>query len=136
MISVPILTIWVISLPLATFILLYKNIKKDKENKISQYFLILYQGLKKDQFYWEFINTARKLLILVLFPLSTSLKMLCAIVILASFTRLQMYLKPYKNSSNDNVEILATNAGVLTIFSGLLYSQPEEVRSLNVFTLV
>ena len=45
-IALPILVVWVISMPLIALILLFKNYKKDYNNKVKQYFLILYQGLK------------------------------------------------------------------------------------------
>ena len=135
LISVPSIIIWVISMPLIAFLLLFLNIKKQSDNKIKQYFLILYQGLKRDKFYWEFINTIRKILILLVFPLATTMKMLVSIMILVLLTRLQLKLQPYVDTENNQIEILATNAGIITIFSGLLYSQPEREGLLNTFAL-
>ncbi|CAI2368858.1 unnamed protein product [Moneuplotes crassus] len=134
-VSGPILIVWVVSLPLMALFLLYKNIKKETESKINQYFLILYQGLKKDKFYWEFINTTRKILILALFVLPTTMKMLVSISILIFFARIQIFLQPYTDESNNSIEILAISAGIITIFSGLLYSQPDEVNNLNTLSL-
>ena len=136
MITVPILTVWVVVLPLISLILLYYNIKKADDNKVKQYFLILYQGLKRDKFYWEFINTTRKILILLVFPLPSNMKMLVSITVLFLLTRLQMTLQPYNDVENNKIEILATNAGIITIFSGLLYSQPDEIKNLNAVSLV
>jgi len=65
---------WVIGMPILSLILLFKNFNSSEDNKIKQYFLILYQGLKPKRFYWEYINTMRKILILVALLLPSSLK--------------------------------------------------------------
>lgn len=129
-ISVPILAFWVISLPLTALVLLHKNIRKE-DNKIKQYLLILYQGLKKDKFYWEFVNSARKIVIFAIFPLSLNLKMLVSILVLIIFSRVQVKLLPYNDPENNDIELSAINAGIITILSGMLYSQEEEVKSIN-----
>ncbi|CAI2367919.1 unnamed protein product [Moneuplotes crassus] len=136
LISLPCIIVWVVSLPLAALVVLFYNFKKQEDNKFKQYFLILYQGLKKDKFYWEFVNTARKILILMIFPLPTEMKMLIAILLLAVLARIQITLQPYKNTENNKIEILATSAGIITIFSGLLYSQPDEMKVLNTVSLI
>ena len=55
-IALPIIVIWVVSMPLIALYLLYKNHNKNEDNKVKQYFLILYQGLKPRAYYWEFVN--------------------------------------------------------------------------------
>ncbi|CAI2371546.1 unnamed protein product [Moneuplotes crassus] len=135
-ISVPIIVIWVISCPLAALILLYKYLKAPYDNKVKQYFMILYQGLNRDKFYWEFVNTARKILILIIFPFSTSMKMLIAVSGLVIFARIQIRLQPYTDTENNKIEISAINAGILTIFSGLLYSQDEGIGLLDTATMI
>ncbi|CAI2374896.1 unnamed protein product [Moneuplotes crassus] len=136
LISGPCIIVWVVSLPLTALVILFYNSKKQEDNRIKQYFLILYQGLKKDKFYWEFVNTARKILILVIFPLPTLIKMMVAIMILTILARLQIKLQPYNDAENNKIEILATSAGIITIFSGLLYSQPDEMKVLNTVALL
>ncbi|CAI2378749.1 unnamed protein product [Moneuplotes crassus] len=136
LISGPCIIVWVVSLPLTALVILFYNSKKQEDNRIKQYFLILYQGLKKDKFYWEFVNTARKILILVIFPLPTLIKMMVAIMILTILARLQIKLQPYNDVENNKIEILATSAGIITIFSGLLYSQPDEMKVLNTVALL
>ena len=55
--------------PIFALILLARNIKKGEHNKVKQYMLILYQGLKHEKYYWEFVNSLRKVLILMSFSL-------------------------------------------------------------------
>lgn len=60
------LAIWVVGLPLLALGIITKNRKHLEEGKVKKYFLILYQGLKPKAYYWEFVNTFRKFLILIL----------------------------------------------------------------------
>ena len=91
--------------------------------------LILYQGLKPNRYYWEFVNTLRKVLILMSFALlvivSLAYKILISLMILLFTFRIQVRLKPYKNDNYNNIEILAIFAGSITLFSGLIFINDE-----------
>ena len=56
--------VWVITTPIIAFVILHKNRDHLDEEHIKKYYLILYQGLTREVFYWEFINTIRKVLII------------------------------------------------------------------------
>ncbi|CAI2370495.1 unnamed protein product [Moneuplotes crassus] len=136
MIAVPIILIWVICFPLIALILLIKYINKPGENKIKNYFLILFQGLNKSSFYWEFVNTARKISVIITFPFNTTTRLLCALIVLIVFTRLNDTLKPYKENAFNSLEISGSNAGIVILAAGLVYSQDEEVNSLNTIMMI
>jgi len=123
LLSFPIILLWVIGMPLTAFILMYKNVRKQDNNLMKQYFLILYQGLKPQIFYWEFINTIRKLLILSVLILSDNLKFGIASFMLIILTRIQLQLKPYKVEDNNQAEYLANISGIVTIVSGLIITK-------------
>ncbi|CAI2365451.1 unnamed protein product [Moneuplotes crassus] len=138
--AVPICIIWVISMPLLGFILLYKNRKGTKDNKVGRktqisYLHILYQGLTPECFYWEFINTIRKTLVLACLLLSQYVRIFFGVSILFVSGRIQIQLKPYKNEDHNKVEFLAINAGVITILSGLVFSEQDSVESMDTLTL-
>ena len=82
------------------------------------------------------MNTTRKIIILLTFPLSMSMKFLVAGFVLIIFVRLQDYLKPYKDDAYNSVEILGTSTGIITIGSGLIYSQNNTNDSLDLIVLV
>ena len=103
--------------------------------------LILYQGLKQNRYYWEFINSLRKVLILMLFSLFITFapfyRLMAAIIVLWITFRIQIYLSPYKEDRNNDIEILALLAGTLTLFSGLVFTSEDEQNSLiNTIILV
>jgi len=58
------LVIWVLGMPIIAFIFLYKSRNNLEDPTVKKYLLILYQGLRKETFYWELVNTLRKFLIL------------------------------------------------------------------------
>ena len=102
--------------------------------------LILYQGLKPDRYYWEFVNSLRKVLLLMSFSLLITYKpayrIVVGVIILIITFRVQVRLNPYKNNEYNNIEILALLTGSLTILSGLIFTSDEEQNTiLNVLTL-
>ena len=134
-IGIPILIIWVIAMPIIAFILLWKNIKKSS-NKVKQYMLILYQGLKLDKFYWEFVNTIRKVIILSSFALTPVLRILVSAAVLIFTMRLQKSLQPYKNEDNNTIELYALVAGTVTLMTGLVFNSENGVASINMLFLI
>lgn len=86
--------------------------KKTSNSKIKGYFLILYQGLRPEVAYWEFVNTLRKGVILLSLLFSRTVSIYISIVVLVTTARLQIWLKPYKKKENYKVEFLAMMAGV------------------------
>ena len=126
------------AIPIFAFFLLYQSLNSNtKYPKIKQYFLILYQGLKPTKFYWEFVNSLRKVLILVAFLLPTAYKIVSSVSVLIIIWRIQYFLQPYKNSQFNNVEILGINAAIVTLLSGMIFNQKDEniSDSLNMMIL-
>ena len=109
--------------------------KSKRDNKIKSYFLILYQGLNEKVFYWEYVNTLRKILILSCLFFDPTAKLFFSCFVLMSTERLEHFLKPYKRLENTKVELLAVTAGGVTMNSGLVYSQDEHIVFLNYIVL-
>ena len=134
-IALPILIVWVISMPLIALILLFKNYKKDSDNKVKQYFLILYQGLKEEWFYWEFVNTLRKALILIaisiLSTVSIVYKIVISSIVLIISMRVQQRLRPYKDEANNEIELRAIIASFITVITGIIYVQDNQIELFN-----
>ena len=94
-IGIPSILIWSFGIPLSCFLILYKNRSKLETPEIMEYYLILYQGLKPKRFYWEFMNTIRKLIILIinifLSTYSLFFRILPLVIFLVSFFRVQLW---------------------------------------------
>lgn len=142
-VALPMFVFYGIGIPLTAFFLLYKRRKELSEWSTRRYFLILYQGLKPDVFYWEFVNTTRKVLVLIvvvfLARASVHLKALLITVVLVTFFRLQVYLSPYKLEENNGLELLEMSTGLITLFGGLLFisdDNREDFIDFLVFMLI
>mmetsp|Transcript_7824 Transcript_7824/g.6920 ORF Transcript_7824/g.6920 Transcript_7824/m.6920 type:complete len:163 (-) Transcript_7824:351-839(-) len=121
-------------MPIVALVLLLKYIKSTDGSKTKQFFLIIYQGLKPDKFYWEFVNTLRKVIILASLLLPTAIKIILSSTLLIVTGRIQLALKPYKDEENNNIELLAITSGIVTILSNLVYD--EDTRIGYVVTLI
>ena len=97
---------------------------------------MIYQGFKPSTFYWEFINTARKVLILsinvFLSTFSLYYRVLPILVLLLVFFRLQIRLQPYKLPLNNVLERAEVIAGTFTLYGGLLYIGKFDFALFNV----
>ena len=90
---------------------------------------MLYQGLNQDRFYWEFINTFRKSLLLSISVfLSAShlfYKVLTATIIMVIIRNLQYKLKPYKLKVNNSLELSEITTGAFTIFASVIFNEDD-----------
>ena len=132
----PILLVWVIATPVAALILLYKNINKGPDNSVNKYFLILYQGLKKKAFYWEFVNTLRKVLLVIILMAPGEMKILLSAFVIISSARVQMFIQPYRDTENNKIELYAIIASLVTLMSSLIFSQNDSIGYLDVLIVI
>ena len=107
-------------MPLFAFIVLLVNRNGLDSGPVRIIFLVLYQGLKKNAFYWEFVNTLRKVLLLLfstvlsVFPLNYSA--LVSIAVLVILIHIQMKIDPYEDKKHNHIEIKAIIAGTMALF--------------------
>ena len=103
--------------------------------EIQKYLLMLYQGLKIDRFYWKFINTARKVILLCLptsmFTVSLNYKILSATTIMLIILRVQHDLEPYKDDTNNKLEFNEIITGAFAIYATLIFQNEEKNRKIE-----
>ena len=91
--------------------------------------LMLYQGLRDEVYYWELINTVRKIVMVAINVFMSTLPLvyaaLTAVLALIFLIRLQINLSPYKLDLNNNLEIDAMITGTATLFCGILFISDE-----------
>ena len=141
--GLPILIIWVIGMPLAALIILiYKRNALD-DWTIKKYFLILYQGLRPKVFYWEFINTFRKVVILLINVALISYSLYFRVLVVTSFLfiiiKVQDWLKPYKWEENNKIEMTAIIAAFTTFYCAIIFislsSSPVGFNEFAIFLM-
>lgn len=119
--AVPIIIVWVISCPVIALILIYRD-NHSEEVTYGSYFLLIYQGLKPNAIYWEFVNTFRKIVILLSLLFHPNMSVFISLTVSIFTARLQILVKPYKNSKHTKIEFLALMSGVSTLIGGLFYN--------------
>ena len=122
--------IWVIIPPLFAFIILFKYRHQLEEDHVKNYYLILYQGLRHKVFYWEFINTIRKVMIIslntILSVLSLEYRVLFGILLLFAVARIQLMMNPYKLKENNDIEVMSIIAGLLILYCGIIFEEGQD----------
>ena len=140
-ISIPMFVVWVFGCPLVALYFLFKNRHHLNNTTIQKYFIVLYQGLKDDRFYWEFVNTLRKVLIVwinvFLSNYALFYKGVLAIILIIILIRIQKVLDPYKLKVNNEWELASFNAACITLFGGLLYvSEVTRISFVDIFAFI
>lgn len=125
LLGIPIVLIWTIGCPVLVFIILFKNRHSLNEPHMQKYHLMLYQGLKDKVFYWELVNTLRKVLMISINVFMSTIPLvyaaITAVLLLIGLIRLQLSLHPYKLELNNIIEIEAMITGTATLFCGVLF---------------
>jgi len=122
--AVPMVLLWSVGIPLAAFIILYKNRYNLKSTEVRKYYLMIYQGLRNDRYFWEFVNTIRKVSILGVNVFLSREHLVYIIIsltiLLLLFYRLQVKFEPYKNKENNSLERVEIVSGTFTIYGSIL----------------
>ena len=86
----------------------------------------MYQGLKKNRIYWEFVNVLRKVFILLINAFIPSdmwfMRILVAITFMIVFLRAQGYLRPYKKDLHTELEQREIYSAIITLYCGLYFN--------------
>lgn len=94
------LVFYVIGCPVAAFIILYNNRNRLDKPEVLKYIILLYQGLKHEKYYWELVNTSRKVLLLsfhVFVPDDLKImKALFGVLTMFVISLIQARLQPFK----------------------------------------
>ena len=136
----PMIVFWVVGWPVAVAIILFKNKKSLNEAKMQKYLLLLYQGLKEKWFYWELVNTLRKILMVAINVFLSTIPLIfsatTAVLVLIALIRIQIRLKPYKNELNNDLEIESMVTGTATLFWGVLFISDDNRFALIVLAIL
>ena len=138
MIGIPNIVIWGIGIPAIGLILLIKYKSQLDTWAVQKYLLMLYQGLHSNRFYWEFVNTLRKSLLLTISVFMSTISLyyrsLFATILMIIFWRIQKRLQPYKLMTNNKLESFEILTGSMTIFSSMIFE--DEENSVNLINLI
>lgn len=134
--GVPMLLIYVIAMPIFGFAVVYKFRRKLNEQYVINYIILLYQGLDYNWYYWEFVNTTRKAVLLAIYVfLANHLKVykaLFGVLVLFLVSMIQGRLNPYKVMLVNRLQYREMVATTLTLYSGVIYLQEEDTNQSGI----
>ena len=121
----PLLLIWVIGIPLFSFLILLLNRRRLNDPRFMSKFITLYRGLRDKAFYWESVNIFRKLALIALnfaIPASTTFyKPLLGVIFLMSLQRLQHFIKPYQSRLLNELEQKEIMTSMITLYGATIF---------------
>lgn len=123
--GIPMIFFWVFGLPLVGFILVRKNRKRLDDETVMFRYRILYQGYKKEAYYWEFVNVFRKVSVVMIniflgiYP--PIYKTFVATLTLAIILRQQEQIQPYKIKIMNECEFRESTTSIVTLFGGMFF---------------
>lgn len=132
------LIVYAIGFPVIIFIILYRIRNKLNDPKVISHFLLLYQGLRHERYYWELVNTFRKFALLSLHVLVPNdlkiLKSLLGSIVLFLASVVQGRLKPFKIGAVSDLEHREMISSILTLYGGIIFVQ--ELSKLQFLSVV
>jgi hypothetical protein len=134
--GVPMLVFWVIGIPIVSLIHLIIWRKRLNEPSFQSKYIVLYQGLRNKVFFWEIINTLRKILVLVLniaIPASQSFyKAIAGVTFLVILHRLQIKLRPYQKHMVNELEQKEIVTSMITLYGATLFLQEDVYQGFKI----
>ena len=139
--SLPILIVWVFGTQGLILMYLINNRKRLNSVSVKKYFHIIYIGYREEWFYWEFVNTFKKFVIIslnvFLSQVSKSYKGMIAVITIIILIRIQKILKPYILKVNNELENSSMVAVGFTLYGGLLFMKGQsQVSFIEVFVFI
>lgn len=138
--GIPMIILWIFGLPLAGFLIIrhYRN-RLDEDTVLSRY-RILFQGYKREAYYWEFVNIFRKVAMVMI---NTFLgiyppiyKTFVATLTLAIILRQQEQIQPYKIKIMNEAEFRESTTSIVTLFGGMFFILEDLPGAIKVLLVI
>lgn len=114
-------------IPLVGIVWILINWKWLDSAGFKRYFIVIYQGLKLNWAFWEFVNIIWKMIVIVInvfvpweYP---TLKLGAGFVFLIIFLWLTIFMKPYKNNLHLKLEIRELFCSITTLYTAVYFNQ-------------
>jgi len=138
--GIPMIIFWVFGLPLTGFIMVRKNREHLDDEIVLFRYRVLYQGYKKEAYYWEFVNIFRKVSVVMIniflgiYP--PIYKTFVATLTLAIILRQQEQIQPYKIKIMNEVEFRESTTSIVTLFGGMFFILENLPTAIQVLLVI
>ena len=128
-IGIFVLGVWGMGIPLMIYLLMAKEKERLSTTAAKIRFGFLYNGYKRDNYFWEIVIMYRKIFCLIIAVfLKTAgiiIQALVLLIILVLFAGVNNSLRPFANRSLNEIEDLSLLIQVITIFCILFFISME-----------
>jgi len=136
LIALPSLIVWGIGIPLFAFTLLNKEKDRLKRLEVKEKYGFLYNGYRKDFYYWEVVIMYRKIALVFIAVFVGSLgvitQALFVFMFVIFFLVVNLKKKPFSQVALNDLETLSLSTSMITIYCGIFFlSDMPEVYNSN-----
>jgi len=133
-IAIPNFLLWTIIMPLMLFNVLKKRAKNLHDVEIYAKYSFVYEGLKRERYYWEFLIIARKTLVIIIFVflnfISVQSQAFATFLVILAFTALHYYAWPYDDEKLNHAEMLSMMTLCVMVYSGMFFLSSNSIEEL------
>lgn len=124
-IGMPTLVVWGLGIPLFALIMLIRNSATLKELTTKEQFGFLYNGYKKEFYFWEIVIMYRKIIIIFISVFLSTYgvitQALVVFIMLIVFLTLNIKLRPFMLDSLNELESISIVTQLITIYCGFFF---------------
>jgi hypothetical protein len=132
--------VWGIGIPITVFFLMRKESDRLETNAVKQRFGFLYNGYKRQNYYWEIIIMYRKIfcifIAVFLRRIGIIVQALVLLIVLMMFMQANSSRRPFAARALNDIESFSLITQIVTIYCGLFFvsSKDKKSESFNVNT--
>jgi len=137
--AVPSLIVWGVVTPISFLVALLRSHATVNELPTRMRFSYLFNGYSAQRYYWEFIITIRKSVIVALSmflsAINSNVQSFTAILFIWVMLSIQYYFKPYSNKDLNNIEELSLATNIVTLYCGM-YFDTDVGRDVSFYVIL
>jgi len=139
-IALPNFLLWTIIMPLVLFNVLRKRAKDLHDVDIYAKYSFVYEGLKKERYYWEFLIIGRKALVIIIFVflnfVSVQSQAFATFLVVLTFTVVHYFAWPYVDEKLNRAELYSMMTLCVMVYSGMFFLSNGGNEWLNTIMIV
>eukprot|EP00741_Cyanophora_paradoxa_P012101 tig00020592_g11693.t1 len=130
----PAIVVYGFGIPVAAFLVLYRNRHRLEETAFKRKFSFLYRGYKQRCWYWECVVIVRKLFVAVVVSVldgRPQVQGLVGLGILLATLVVKLKLKPWDSALLELVDFCGLLVATVTIYAGLFFYTPDSLNQID-----
>lgn len=134
-VALPCLIVWGLGIPATIFVLMRKESGKLETLAAKQKFGFLFNGYKRNNYFWEIVIMYRKILCIFIAILLKGkgiiLQAMVMLIVLLFFLQANSGRRPFLNRALNDIENLSLITQLITIFCGIFFISARDPLSSN-----